>query len=119
VIDSDARAQCDDEWDSAPSDIEAVTSHNAYVAACITIASRIGRQSRDTAREGQTALFDSVTGNVFGQIFGSSEDADAYLEWVEETYGDYATDVRVLASSVGTTLRQQWENHRQALEVLE
>lgn len=53
----------------------------------------------------EVALYDSVTGIAFGEVFQGIESAQAFLTWLAKNDG---RDVRVIPAIELTALRDKW-----------
>lgn len=61
---------------------------------------------RITTEEDKVALFDSVTGLAFGQVFDSAVDAQAFLDYAEIRGVE---DVRKLSDDAFNQLHDDWQ----------
>ena len=55
------------------------------------------------------ALYDSVTGHAFGEVFATEQEAEDFLEWLDSNEG---RDARVIPSTELGQLRSAWERQR-------
>ena len=62
---------------------------------------------RLTSRQNKVALFDSVTDTAFGPVFDSDEEADSFLDWIEEHDG---RDARLLSPAELEAMNLDWWN---------
>lgn len=66
---------------------------------------------RTTAGDPAVALYDSVTGLAFGEVFNSADDADSFLDYMRDVDG---RDLRKLGQDTFAEARREWRAWRES-----